>query len=922
VRSMSKPHRIALSVLLSPIVLAASFVIALACSEDAALASVPAYGEVARFGGFETGEAGTGVTYSTTGESSTTNLKKDTPGEQAKFVYPLGMAVDSEDPDAPGKYAIYVLDNVNPQALNAAAGKVKESTEVNLEYRIQKIDDSGEVLASRMFTLKSTTTEPSLHAVSLAVDGPADRVYVLVMDVPPVSSVSDNTSHSDAVDRIDAWTMGRNGAALSPAAGIETGIDDNLPIDQQTGAGELVGPSALQGTGSSGLLSDIDGASIAVYGTSAAADLALAGNRYISANATKPAVELIKTTGAEAGKIDGVPWTNTAETEDAAAKSAAQESNTLYSMSADPGGSLNISLGPSTRPTSGADEEPNMATIGATGLSPTVAVLPTALASENFPAVKPKTIARYNIDGATTIGLTQDIDKDATSAFQPFGATAYAGALAPSVVQLDGGALAAGSAQFPNGLYAGIVFHEAQETEDKQNPIEGSPPSWKGAQAQESDGVRSIVSPASLGVRVFNSSGESLAMIGNVTPEGPCNLQSSPTIAQFNDETEGNPSFVALSAGRAGTLFALVQPDLLNTSASSSEQIAPGQPAGSPVGANMGDQVVEFAPGAGQDGVAGTVCPQPSGDFAIVNETLKEPPSSGSGEVAVLAGTTLKFDASDVDLRGGSPWAYDWDLEGGVNEMGEGPLFEYPWTVSNAFTFEPEKHKAWMWPLSTTEAEFKTSGTYTETLKLVNDFGTFTTQRALRVIAPGAIADTKIGPSAKPTEGLPVVLNASATLPQGDKVKDYHWEFGDSQNEDTGESDEAEHTYVKAGVYTVKLTITDALGQKAQAEESVTVAAAASEEKNIGEKVKSEEQPVVQPKSEEKHETLAAKVETPVIKTTVATKSKPLTTAQKLARALKACKKDKSKRQRASCEKQAKKKYAARPKSKKSTEKK
>jgi hypothetical protein len=46
----------------------------------------------------------------------------------------------------------------------------------------------------------------------------------------------------------------------------------------------------------------------------------------------------------------------------------------------------------------------------------------------------------------------------------------------------------------------------------------------------------------------------------------------------------------------------------------------------------------------------------------------------------------------------------------------------------------------------------------------------------------------------------------------------------------------------------------------------------------------------------------------------VPVKAKPLTRAQKLAKALQACKKDKSKKTRSSCEKQARKRYGAKAK--------
>lgn len=858
----------------------------------AALANpmVSPYGEVARFGGFDGG-----AIYSTTGAYATTHLPAV--GEAAKLVYPLGMAVDAKDPQAPDEYAIYVLENINPQALDAAGAKSKVPTSLSLEYRIQKISDQGVLLASSEFTLTSTATEPGLHATSLAVDGPADRLYVLIADVPAVSA---NTGHNGAAYAIDAWTAGRNGKALEPAVGLTTGANDKLPEDKRTHAGELVGPSVLQ---NAAFVGDIDGASIAVYGTGASTSLALAGNIYTAASVIKPIVELIKTS--EAGKVESSPWTNAAGTEDSAAKSVEQFSEGLYSMSSNPDGSLNVSLGPVAEengaPSINADREPNMATIGtASVLGPTTAILPGAIAAENFPQPKPKTGGPNNFDAAATMGFTQDIARDGAGLFQPTGATWSAGTLAPGVVQLAGGGA------FQAGLYAGLVAVTEGTASDLQDPVPGTPPSWTEAEGAETGGVRSITRPASLGLRVFDASSNSLAMIGNVTPDGPCNLQSSPTLGQFQFFGTGRPSFVALAPGREGVLFALAQPDLFNKQASSSELISPSL--STSVGAGMGDQVVEFAPGSNSPGAGANAskwqeCPQPAGNFSIANETLKEPPSAGSGEVAVAEGTTLKLNAGTIALHGSSPWAYDWNLEGGVSKTGAGPLFEFPWTVRNTFTAEPEKGKAWLWPLSTVEAEFKTPGAYTETLKLVNDFGTLTTHRAVRVVAAGAIEKAKVSAAGASTEGAPVLLSASATLPGGDKVQNYHWEFGDGQGEDTGEAAEAQHTYTHSGPYKVKVTITDALGKTAQAEETVNVAAKQEAQK---------EAPAPQPQPNQVAP--VPKQETPPAKNVV----KPLTTAQKLAKALKACKKIKAKKKRIACEKTAKKKYAP----KKSTKKK
>jgi PKD repeat protein len=880
----------------------AAMVTVSAGSASAAAPSVSPYGEVARFGGLDKG-----ASYSTAGSAPTTGLTGV--GQPAQFVYPVGMAVDTEDPNAPDKYAIYVLENLNPQALDA--GNSNAPTSLSLEYRIQKISDSGTVLASKSFTLTSSASEPGLHAVSLAVDGPADRVYALIEDVP---SVSENSEGFGAAVGIDAWTTGREAGkqALEPAVKLTTGIADDLPEDPSTHAGELAGPShdPLQGLGGNEFVGDIDGASLAVYGHGAGSDLVLGGNQYVSASTSQPAIELVKTGGAQAGQVDGSPWTDAAATETSDAKSAGQSSAYLYSLSANEGESLNVSLGGQTQ-AEFADFEPNMATVDGGALGSTTALFPSGIVGENFAQPEPFTNGLFNADAAVTMSFSQDIHSNEPETFMPWGATRAAGALAPSVMQLDAGA------GFPAGLYAGVVAD--QPGTDRQNPTPRTPHTWTEVNASQERGgtlLRQITSPASLGVRVFDTAGESLAMIGDATPGGVCNLQSSPPGAgPFAFSDPQSPSFVALAPGREGVVFVLVQPDLLNVEGASGEGIAPEHA----VGAGEGDQIVEFAPaggaGAGANASNYHECPQPEGSFSIANETLQEPPSTGSGEVSVQAGTTLKFNAeevkgpkgeyvSGVNLRGGSAWAYDWNLDGGTSK-GAGPLFEFPWTVRNTFTETPEENQSYLWPLPTVEAEFKTPGVYTETLKLVNDFGTLTAARTLRVIEPGKITEPKISASSGPTEGQPVLLNASAKLPADDKVKDYHWEFGDGQGEDTGEHAAVEHTYASAGSYIVKLTISDTLGQEAHVEETVVVVAK-----------KETTTTTTSSTSTGTSKSVTTTTTTTTKTTTTQTKSKPLTRAQKLTAALKACKKIKAHKKRVHCEKQALKKYGTKRKTK------
>jgi PKD repeat protein len=819
--------------------------------------TVPAYGEVARFGGLDTG-----AQYQA---ASTTGLKGS--GE-AKLVDPIGMAVDTSDATVPNEYAIYVLDNVNPQALNGL--ELARFTSLKLEYRLQKISVTGQILASKTFTLQSSTGEPGLHATSLAVDGPGDRVYVLIADTP---ATTDNEGPgANAADRVDVWTAGRNHDEALAAA-------PEPKEDSAVKAGELVAAATLQ-PGKTSIVSDINATSIAVDQTASGVDLALAGNEFTAGEpgrTTAPVIKLISTGGATPGSIAATSWKGASAvkaTEDEAAEKWGQKSQKLFSLSASPDGSLNLALGaPSFNVGSTPDEEPNMAKVSS-DLVTTTPVLPWAsAAAEGTEAV--------NYDRAATVQFSQDVEGAEHNALERSGATAGAGTLAPSVVPL-----AEEAGRFPGALYAGLVVQEPGV--DSQNPVASSF-SWTFGRSAEKEGLLTAPSPvSSLAIRVFDAQGESLAMIGNVTPGGPCNLQGGP--AGENSYTDG--SFVALAPGRGGALFALAQPDLTGVAVApgtESHLIAPG----SAVGAGAGDQILELAPGAGQGGTSGQECPQPAGGFSIANETVKSAASKGTGPVTVSVGTKLKFDAGEVNLQGGSPWTYDWT-------SGEG-----------AVQTDTTWHSAggWKWPGSTAEFEYKTPGTYAAKLSLVNDFDTLTAERTVNVVKAEPITGAKIVVSGTLAASQQVGLQASATLPAFDSVQAYHWDFGDGQGEDRpGSQPQVEHAYATPGSYSVKLTITDALGQKAQAAETIAIAPANTGGGGGG--GGGQGGGTTSPINNLGSNPGAGTVQT---KGATTTSTGTLTRAQLLTKALKACKKMKPKKRRAGCEKQAKKKYGPKP---------
>ncbi|HTA15850.1 MAG TPA: PKD domain-containing protein [Solirubrobacteraceae bacterium] len=736
-----------------------------------------------------------------------------------KFVYPIGMAVDTEDASAPEDYAIYVLDLINPQAINTPEIFENHFVKLKLQYRLRKFDTSGHVLASRTFTLESSNSHPGLHAESLAVDSAVHRVYVLIEDAPPTAE--NEVQGSYAADRIDAWTTGtgsRSGeSALTPASGLDEDKLNPDPLNKEVGegaghpkAGELAGPDAAHDlqTGAANLAGDIEGESLAIDGTGESSDLALAGNEYVSSAGTiSPTIEGIVTHGAETGALDKnlVVWHDAAKTEDTAATAIGQKSGTLYAASANPDGSLNVSLGPVTTRSSAlapAEFEPNMALVSG-DLTETTPLLP----SENV--VEDNSV---NFDRSAADGFFQDLPKAKYQRLGESGATPSLGTLAPTVVQLSGG----GSGAFPDGLYAGLIANPAEK--DLQRPDEGLF-SWRAAIGEESEvggeTVRTVVSPASLGIRIFDAAGDSLGMIGNATLGGPCNLQGG--FDERFDEERG--SFAALVPGREGVLFALTQPDL-EKAHGGVFSVTPADP----VDAGSADQVVEFKP---NDLTDGQECPQPSGDFSITNESAAKPePSKGSAPLTVPAGSKLKFDASELDLRGGAPWAYDWSLEG---EAAAG-MVDLPWTLLNEFTATPGQGFGWMWPSTSAERTYSTPGVYQVSLNVINDFGTYETQRTLTV-EPTESPVAKFTVSADPKVGQPVTLDASAsTVPAHDSITNYAWEYDGGEGENKA-SATTQHKFLTAGNHEITLKITDAFHKKVEVSQTINVAEA---EKSAG----------------------------------------------------------------------------------------
>ncbi len=110
-------------------------------------------------------------------------------------------------------------------------------------------------------------------------------------------------------------------------------------------------------------------------------------------------------------------------------------------------------------------------------------------------------------------------------------------------------------------------------------------------------------------------------------------------------------------------------------------------------------------------------------------------------------------------------------------------------------------------------------GTYTVTLRATADTGlTATASRPITVSAslPAGSANFTFSPT-DPAPGDNVFFNASSSTSSGN----YSWDFGDGSN---GSGVAPTHAYGAAHIYTVTLTVTNALGQSATVSKTVTVA--------------------------------------------------------------------------------------------------
>ncbi|HEU0251136.1 MAG TPA: hypothetical protein VFR48_10470 [Solirubrobacteraceae bacterium] len=310
---------------------------------------------------------------------------------------------------------------------------------------------------------------------------------------------------------------------------------------------------------------------------------------------------------------------------------------------------------------------------------------------------------------------------------------------------------------------------------------------------------------------------------------------------------------------------------------------------------SYGFRLLEFGPN-------GSGCPTPSASFTI-NGT------AASTTVTVSKGSIVKFDASGSQLNGEEPVELDWDLDGSGK-------------YATVVTGSPASLE--------TSLKYLTPGHYTVGLRIGlkggGSFGDPPPVSGTLIVEPTPpIARLEVFPSSNLGEPLGIgqevkpgetitFSGAESVDPTGSPtggpvhtLKEYVWSFGDGETKTTttpSDSRSFVNTATTSRSETVSLAVRNEEGVESVVTAMQTIAVQG---------VAPTKEP--EPSIPQGTPTPPSTITTPAPKTAPPTK-KPLTAAQKLAKALKACKKVKSKRARTACERTAHKRYGPKPKKK------
>lgn len=779
--------------------------------------------------------------------------------DNGKFVIPSGFAVEAENKDVevdgkPEKNAIYVLD-----CTYGCSGHTENLENGKLDYRLQKISsETKQVLGSTKIeeSFTNTSNYNEIHPlVGLAVDPERKRIYTIVESM----FQNGGGEYLPAAAKVVAWSTQPSATGeLEPANSSEFPVRDSI-----TGASVVAGEAALKFSGTA--------AGEKLYAPEGIAVSAETGDVVVEAqqgDATEKlhpgptmlqAIHTTEENGWKRGEA-GQSWVDSEAVTD-------QEglAEGLFAMSHDEFG-VSVFTGPMTTP--------KLLVVNMGGASATnEALVPYEQKQEDeAPAV----------DGKRT----------------PYSAEADGGEEAVYEMQAPGTPVV----QLSDGHYAGLFT--VAETGGPGGDYQGNVEPWEKYGPHEPEvfwifGSKSTEHIANVGLRLFEPSGHVLGTIGGGTPNegvatpsalpGSCNID----IAQ-----------AAVAAGADGSVFVLTEPRGEGYGNSKRED---------------DDEVIEFAPGGTYPGAADSndgKCPSfPEGKTVAVEEAgswheLQTPAGQSEPSLTVTEGVETKLDAISLDQpRTDLRWEYE-DYPFEWETVFEWTPFAFEWNFEGTGYTEVNKMEApaYLWPSPEAHFKWQTPGTYHADVRVYGDLGT--KEYPFLVHVDGTTAASAEFECKPPLKAGQEVTCVSTSVPTGGtEFENYEWKFGDGTKTVSESGPTVEHKFPlsKEDVeYEVTLTVYDNGGPDKTATKTKKVKVEAAEE------ITTTTSTSTSTNSPSTSTTSTSATSSTTTTTTTKTTAKPKSEskAEKLNKALKGCHKDKSKKKRASCEKQARNRYA------------
>jgi hypothetical protein len=220
----------------------------------------------------------------------------------------------------------------------------------------------------------------------------------------------------------------------------------------------------------------------------------------------------------------------------------------------------------------------------------------------------------------------------------------------------------------------------------------------------------------------------------------------------------------------------------------------------------------------------GNPCPAPTGTFTIAPSGSSPRAATTSLPVNVAAGQAVSFDACPPPTAGNPTCPATGPI--GISNLGAA-VASYQWsfcpvgqsgsacpTDTITSTVQPVAADfgfTWfVWPSPTDTHVFHNPGTFTVTLTMEGDFGTYVESGTINVGGgSGLLPTASFAYAQAATPPLTMTVDASASKPAtGGQIIDYHWDWGDGQIDDAPTPIDS-HTYPAPGIYTVTLSLLD-----------------------------------------------------------------------------------------------------------------